>query len=84
MDAKNVKGFVVIIVFLLGMLVGESTAKFSTCYNKCYKKCVEETDHFYFLKCSVECLKCVAHSSSSAISVSDAENNCKLGCAFPT
>ncbi|KAF5204719.1 hypothetical protein FRX31_005696 [Thalictrum thalictroides] len=84
MDAKNVRAIVVMVVILVGMLVRESTSapSFGTCYGNCITDCSAD-----LIKCGWKCLKhCALHnhgpnSSSSAV-VSDAENYCKLGCAF--
>ncbi|PSS01535.1 Thionin-like protein [Actinidia chinensis var. chinensis] len=77
MDGGKVRALVVV-VLVMGMLVGQSSAGFKGCYAKCFMFCMIKPPHSA-LHCGGKCLKhCIIPSSTAQPTGHDF---CKLGCA---
>ncbi|KAK2984882.1 hypothetical protein RJ640_008647 [Escallonia rubra] len=71
-----------VILVVLGMVVGQSTATFKDCYAKCFIFCMIEPDHT-LCSCTTSCLKeCIFPAATPQTSIHEESLGfCKLGCA---
>ncbi|KAK3003818.1 hypothetical protein RJ639_017904, partial [Escallonia herrerae] len=71
-----------VVLVVLGMAVGQSTATFKDCYAKCFIFCMIEPDHT-LCSCTTSCLKeCIFPAATPQTSIHEESLGfCKLGCA---
>ncbi|GAA0156644.1 hypothetical protein LIER_38311 [Lithospermum erythrorhizon] len=84
-EVKKLRAFVLILV-ILGMLIGQSSATFKDCYAKCLFSCMIEPSQ-NLCSCTTTCLKnCIFYETHQQNLEQDSNSRslsfCKLGCAF--
>uniref|UniRef100_A0A5B7C7R7 Thionin-like protein 2 n=1 Tax=Davidia involucrata TaxID=16924 RepID=A0A5B7C7R7_DAVIN len=80
MEGGNLRS-AVMIVLVLGLFVGQSTASFKKCYAKCFLFCMINIPPTV-LPCAVKCLKdCIIPKPTHHLTQENTHYFCKLGCA---
>ncbi|KAG9138682.1 hypothetical protein Leryth_018566 [Lithospermum erythrorhizon] len=81
---KKLRAFV-LVVMVLGIFIGQSSATFKDCYGKCFFSCMIEPAQ-NLCTCTTTCLKNCIFSETHQQNLEEDSNNslnfCKLGCAF--
>ncbi|KAI3881188.1 hypothetical protein MKX03_002362 [Papaver bracteatum] len=82
MERKNVKIISLMVIVMLGMFVGKSSAFSKDCFVGCLVTCAVTHPNKHILECPFTCLKkCIFKKGPSNKIESLGDHYCKLGCA---
>ncbi|MCL7040590.1 hypothetical protein MKW94_018231 [Papaver nudicaule] len=81
MEGKNVKMISLMVIVMLGMFVGRSSAFSKDCFVGCFVQCAITHPDKHILECPFTCLKKCIFEGTPANKIESHGHYCKLGCA---